>query len=66
MRSLGWLKFRYMYTYSLYDISYCVLRIRIHRGFPEYLAQYFIIQSSNRSSRKCHVMKFVQHSTSLA
>ena len=43
----------------------CITHKAIHRGFPEYLAQSITIQSSNRSSRKCHIMKLVQQSTSL-
>ena len=38
----------------------------VYLGFPEYLAQSIIIQSSNISSLKCHVMKLMQFSTSLA
>ena len=37
-----------------------------HLGFPEYPAQSIIIQSSNKSSRKCHIMKLVKRYTSLA
>ena len=44
----------------------CITHKAIHRGFPEYLAQSITIQSSNRSSRKCYIMKLVQRSTSLA
>ena len=62
MRSLGWLKFRYMCIHRLL----CITHKAIHRGFPEYLAQSITIQSSNRSSRKYHIMKLVQLSTSLA
>ena len=62
MRSLGWLKFRYICIHSLVYIKHKT----IHRGFPEYLAQSITIQSSNISSRKCHIMKLVQRSTSLA
>ena len=62
MRSFGWLKFRYICIHRLL----CITHKAIHRGLPEYLAQSIIIQSSNRSSRKCHVMKLVQHSTSFA
>ena len=61
MRSLGWLKFIYMCIHRLLCITHKV----IQRGFPEYLAQSITIQSSNRSSRKCHIMKLVQRSTSL-
>ena len=38
----------------------------IYRGFTEYLAQSITIQSLNRSSRKCYIMKLVQQSTSLS
>ena len=63
MRSLGWVtNFRYICIHRLL----CITHNAIHCGFPEYLAQSIIIQSSNRSSRKCHVMKLVQRSTSLA
>ena len=62
MRSLGWLKFRYICIHRLLGITHKA----IHRGFPEYIAQSITIQSSNRSSRKCHIMKLVQQSTSLA
>ena len=62
MRSLGWLKFRYICINRLL----CITHKAIHRGFPEYIAQSITIQSSNRSSRKCHIMKLVQQSTSLA
>ena len=55
-------------------MAYCVLHIIlyivyikfIHRGFPEYLVQSITLQGSNISSRKCHIMKLVQRSTSLA
>ena len=62
MRSLCWIKFRYMCIHRLL----CITHNAIHRGCPEYLAQSITIQSSNRSSPKCHVMKLVQRSTSLA
>ena len=62
MRSLGWLKFRYICIHRLL----CITHKAIHRGFPEYIAQSITIQSSNRSSQKCHIMKLVQQSTSLA
>ena len=62
MRSLGWLKFRYICIHRLL----CITHKAIHRGFPEYLAQSITIQSSNRFSRNCHIMKLVQQSTSLA
>ena len=41
MRSLGWLKFRYILIHRLFCITYKA----IHREFTEYLAQYSIIQS---------------------
>ena len=47
IRSLGWLKFRYICKLRLLYITYKA----IHRGFPEYLAESITIQSSNRSSR---------------
>ena len=61
IRSLGCLKFRYICIHRLL----CITHTAKHRGFPEYLAKSIIIQSSNRSSRKCHIMKLVQRSTSL-
>ena len=61
MRSLGWLKCRYICIHRLLSITHKA----IHRGFSEYFAQSITIQSSNRSSRKCHIMKLVQRSTSL-
>ena len=61
MISLGWLKFRYICIHRLL----CITHKAIHRGIPEYLAQSITIQSSNRSSRKCHIMKLVQRSISL-
>ena len=60
MRSLDW--FRYSCIYRLLCITYKA----IDRGIPEYLAKSIIIQSSNRSNRKCHVMKLMQCSTSLS
>ena len=62
MRLLVWLKFRYICIYRLLYITHKA----IHRGFPEYLAQSITIQSSNISCRKCHIMKLVQRSISLA
>ena len=62
MRSIGWLKFRYICKHRLLCITHKV----IHLGFPEYLAQSIKIQSSNRSSRKCYVIKLVQRTTSMA
>ena len=55
MRSLGWLKFRYICKHRILYISHKV----IHLGFPEYKAQSIIIQSSNRSSQKCHIVKLL-------
>ena len=62
MRSLGCLKFRYIFIHKLL----CITHKAIHHGLYEYLAQSITIQSSNRSSRKCNIMKLVQRSTSLA
>ena len=62
IRSIGWLKFRYICKYRILCITPKVIYLRFH----EHLAQSIIIQSSNRSSRKCHVMKLVQRSTYLA
>ena len=62
MRLLSWLKFRYICIHRILYITHNA----IHRGFPEYLVQSITIQSSNRSSRKCHIMKLVQRYTSLA
>ena len=67
MISLGWLislrsyKFRYICIHRLL----CITHKAIHRGIPEYVAQSITIQSSNRSSRNCHIMKLVQQSISL-
>ena len=55
MRSLDWLKFRYICKHRLL----CIKHKAIYCGFPEYISQTIIIQSSNIYSRKCHVMKFV-------
>ena len=41
MRSLGWLKFRYICKHRLS----CITHKAIHRGFHEYLAQSIIIQN---------------------
>ena len=67
MRSLVWLKFRYICIHIGYRLL-CITHKAMHRGFPaySYLAQSINIQSSNRSSRKCHIMQLVQRSTSLA
>ena len=62
MISLGWLKFRYICKHRIL----CITHKAIHIVFPEYLAQYIIIKSSNISIRICHVMKLVQRSISLA
>ena len=56
VRSLGWLKFRYICIHRLL----CITHKAVHRGVPNYLAQSITIQSSNRSCRKCHIMKLVQ------
>ena len=56
MRSLGWLKFRYICIHRLL----CITHNSIHRRFPEYLDQSITIQSSNISSRKCYFMKLGQ------
>ena len=62
MRLLGWLKFRCICIHRLL----CITHNAIHRGLLEYIAQSIIIQSMNRSSRKYHVMKLVQHSISFS
>ena len=62
MRSLGWLNFIYICIHRLI----CITHKAIYRGFPEYLAQSITIQSTNRSSRKCNIMKLVKRYTSLA
>ena len=54
MRSLGWIKFRYICIYRLF----CITNKVILRGSTEYLAKSIIILSSNRSSRKCHVIRW--------
>ena len=61
LRSIGWLKFRYICKHGLL----CIAHKAIHLGFPEYLTQSIIIQSYNRSSRKFYIMKLVQRSTYL-
>ena len=48
MRSLCWLKFRYICIHMLL----CITHKAIYSGFPEYLAQSITIQRSNISSRK--------------
>ena len=62
MRSIRWLKFRYICKHRLL----CIMHKAIHLGFPEYLDQSIIIQSFNISSWKCHIIKLVQRSISLA
>ena len=62
MRSIGWLKFRYIRKHRLL----CITHKDIHRIFHEYLAKYISIHSYNRYSRKCDIMKCMQRSTSLA
>ena len=62
MISIGWLKFKYICKHKLF----CITNKDIHLRFSEYLAQYIIIQSYNRSSRKCYIMKLVQRSPYLA
>ena len=62
MRSLGWLNFRYIFIHRIL----CITHKAIHRGFPEYVAQSITIQSSKKSSWKCHIVKLVQRYTSSA
>ena len=64
MKSIGWLKFRYICKHGLLCITY--IYKAIYLVFPKYLDKSIIIQSYNISSWKWHVMKFVQCSTSLA
>ena len=59
MRSLGWLKFRYLCRYRLLCITHKVIHVR----YPEYLADLISIQTLSRASRKYHTMKSVQCST---
>ena len=59
MRSLGWLKFRYLCRYRLLCITHKVIHLRS----PEYLADLISIQTLSRASRKCHTMKIMQRST---
>ena len=61
MRSIGCLKFRYICKHMLL----CITHKAIHLGFTTYLDQSIIIQSYNRSSRKCYIVKLVQCSTYL-
>ena len=59
MRSLGWLKFRYLCRYRLLCITHKVIHLRS----PEYLADLISTHTLSRASRKCHTMKIVQRST---
>ena len=59
MRSLGWLKYRYICRYRLLCITHKVIHLRS----PEYLADLISIQTISRASRKCHTIKIVQRST---
>ena len=59
MRSLSWLKFRYLCRYRLLFITHKVIDLRS----PEYLADLISIQTLSRASRKCYTMKIVQRST---
>ena len=51
MRSIVWLKFRYICKHRLLYITHKA----IHLGFPDYMAKSTITRSSNIYSRKCHV-----------
>ena len=62
MKSIDWLKFRYICKHRLLCITHKAIQLR----FPEYLAKSIIIQSYNISSRKCYIMTLVQRSTYLA
>ena len=53
MRSLGWLKFRYLCRYRLLCITHKVIHLRS----PEYLADLISMHTLSRASRKCHTMK---------
>ena len=55
-----------MYTYRTAYMLLCITYKVIYLRCREHLAQSIIIQSSNRSSWKFHVMKLVQCSTYLA
>ena len=59
MRSLSWLKFRYLCRYILLCITHKVIHLRS----PEYRADFISIQTPSPASRKCHTMKIVQRST---
>ena len=56
VRSIGSIKFSYIYKHSLF----CITHKAIYLGFPEYLAQSIIIQSYRRYNRMCYIMKLVQ------
>ena len=58
MRSIVWLKFRYICKHRLL----CITHKAIHLEVPEYLVKSIIIQSYNISSRKFYIMKLVQRS----
>ena len=59
MRSLGWLKFRYLCRYRLLCITLKVIYLRS----PECLTDMISIQTLSRASRKFHTMKIMQCST---
>ena len=56
IRSLGWLKFRYLCRYR----PLCITHKVIYHRSPEYLADMINIQTFNRASRKCHTMIILQ------
>ena len=60
MRSLGWLKFRYLCRYILL----CNIHKVIHLRFPEYLEDLINMQTLSLANRKCHTMIIVQLSLS--
>ena len=59
MRSLSWLKFRYLCRYRLLCITHKVIHLR----YPEYLADFISINTISSASRKCHMMRIVQRPT---
>ena len=59
MRSLGWLKFRYLYGYRLLCITHKVIHLRS----TEYLADLISIKTLSRASRKCHTMTIMKRLT---
>ena len=59
MRSLGWLKFRYLYMYRILCITHKVIHLRS----PEYIAYIIRNQTLSLTSRKCQTMKILQRST---